>query len=471
MERTFKEITTLAADLDLLASRASGSSPDPGAPPTCSREELVRFGVACRLGLFRTLHLLVKSRWEELVLDEKGRSPGGATDALDRLTRFEEGALARLLDRFRLGLGGGAAQEIHLLLERHGGLGSALGYDRDRLSALLDQMILSRVHYCGAASDELEAFVARQERELALLRDAGGEAQYQFWLKKSCWLAIRRELEDKLLLREEVRLRHYNVTMEWMALFGPTYLGLLEAQTRCHQLELRIALKRADPSLGDEELDRRVRESLEEELAAVERAKEEALQAAVLAAHPPEGEALFDEQLDRYLDEAKGLIREIWRLTHPDTLNEAFTEQQRAKLREFFERVVKIRRSEAHLDVRAIPVLKEILNKVKELYDVMGIDLQPESVIRGETLADQTAWLEAEIQRIELQIHELMAEIQAMSVDPDVREKMASMEGEEAQRATLLELQRLKEELEARSAALKADYGRLLAGGGTPVAC
>ena len=466
MERCFKEITTLAADLVLLATRCSG----PRDPLAHSRRDLIRFGVTCRLGLFRTLHLVVKDRWEELVLDEKRRSTESPADEGECLTRFDDGALARLLDRLRLLLGGGAADEIHLLLEQHGNMASALGYDRERLSALIDQMILSRVHYCGAGSGELDSFVSRQEQELALLRDVGREEQYRFWLKKSCWLAIQRELEDKLLLREDVRLRHYNVTMEWMGLFGTTYLEVLEAQALCHQLERRTALKRAEPSLSDEELDRRVKESLEEELASIERAKEDALHAASLTVHGPEGEALFDEQLDRYLDEAKRLIREIWRLTHPDTLNGAFTEQQRERLRGFFERVVKIRKSEARLDVRAIPVLKEILTRVKELYDVMGIDLEPESVIRGDTLADQTAWLEAEIQRIEAQIQELMAEIQAMSIDPDIREKMASMTGEEAQKATMLGLERLEKELGEKSVALEADYQRMLAEGGAPVA-
>jgi hypothetical protein len=465
MERCFKEITTLAADLDLLASQSSGS----GARLAPPDGDLVRFGVTCRLDFFRVLHLMVKHRWEALVLDEKRPSSEDPTDHAECLTKFDEDALARLLDRFRMGLEQ-AADEIHRTLEQHGNMASAAGYDRERLSALIDQMILSRVHYCGAGSDELDAFVARQEQEIALLRGAGREEQYQFWLKKSCWLAIQRELEDKLLLREDVRLRHYNVTMEWMGLFGATYLQLLEAQALCHRLERRIALKQAEPSLTDEELDRRVKESLEEELASIERAKEDALQAAALAVHAPEGEALFDEQLDRYLDEVRRLIREIWRLTHPDTLNEAFTEQQREKLRGFFEQVVKIRKSEAHLDVRAIPVLKEILNKVKELYDVMGIDLQPESVIRGETLAEQTAWLEAEVLRIEAQIQELMAEIQAMSMDPDIQEKVASMADEEAQEATAREIERVKKDLEERSAALDADYQRLLTDGGAPVA-
>ena len=186
------------------------------------------------------------------------------------------------------------------------------------------------------------------------------------------------------------------------------------------------------------------------------------------------------EQLDRYREEAKKIIREIWRLTHPDTLNRAFTERQRERLREYLEQVVKIRRSEAQLDVRAISVLSDILTKVKELYDVMGIDLEPKSVIRGDTLADQTAWLENEIQGIESQIQELMAEIQAMSMDPDIREKMASMAGEETQKATLLGLEQtllgleqLKKAFEEENVVLQAEHQRMIdkgRKGRTPVA-
>ena len=428
--------------------------------------DLVRFGIFCHLGFFRTLHLVVKNQWEEFVLDEKGRTVESHADYVECLTKFEESALARLLDRFRMGLAERAcAERLHRLFEEHGRMASKLGYDGQRFSALMDQMILSRVHYCGAGSPELESFEARQEQEIALLREVGRKEEYEFWLKKSCWLAIQTELEDKLLLREDVRLKNFNITTEWMALFGTTYIELLEAQMLCHQLETRTAIKKADPSLSDEEIDKRVKESFEAELASIEKLKGDALQAASFGLHGSEGEFLSDEQLDSYREEAKKIIREIWRLTHPDTLNRAFTERQRERLREYLEQVVRIRRSEVQLDVRAIPVLKDILVKVKELYDVMGVDLEPKSVIRGDTLAEQTAWLETEIQKIESQIQELMAEIQAMSLDPDIREKMASMDGEETRRATMLGLERLKKKFEEQVVVLQAECQRLMGEG------
>lgn len=445
------------------------SSTEHLSPP---ERDLIRFGVFCHLGLFRTLHLVVKNQWEEFVLRERRRSAESPVPYADCLMTIEEGALARLLDRFRLGLGGRAGTgEIHLLFEEHGNLASKLGFDRQRLSALVDQMTLSRVHYCGAGSPELDSFEARQEQEIALLREAGREDECEFWLKKSCWLTIQCELEDKLLLREDIRLKNFNVTMEWMGLFGAVYIELLEAQMLCHQLERRTAIKKAEPSIGDEELDNRVKASIEEELASIKRLKGEALHAAALARlHEPEGEAMSYEQLYRYRDEAKKIIREIWRLTHPDTLNRAFTERQREMLREYLEQVVKIRNSEASLDVRAISVLSEILTKVKELYDIMGVDLEPNSVIRGETLAAKTAWLENEIEKIESQMQELTAEIHAMSMDPDIREKMASMSDEETRKATLLGLQQLRTTFEERNVRLEAEYQRMSDKGRTPVA-
>ncbi len=524
MERSFKNITTLAMDLGLHCSNwginpqvtemqhklwpgsalphAALGTDDPhclrllkedghdGEPVgSCKRaraikffsstehlsppqRDLIRFGVFCHLGFFRTLHLVVKKQWEELVLGEKGQAAESHAPHAECLTKFEEGALARLLDRFRLGLGGRAdAEEIYLLFEEHGNLASKLGFDRQRLAALVDQMIRARVHYCGAGSPELDSFEARQEQEIALLREAGREDEDDFWLKKSCWLAIQCELEDKLLLREDIRLKNFNVTMEWMALFGTVYIELLEAQTLCHQLERRVAIKKAEPSLSDEEIDRRVKESIEKELASIQKVKGDALHAATLAhLHEPEGEPMSDQHLDRYREDAKKIIREIWRLTHPDTLNRAFTERQRERLREYLEQVVKIRRSEAQLDVRAISVLSDILTKVKELYDVMGIDLEPDSVIRGDTLADQTAWLENEIQNIEAQTQELMAEIQAMSMDPDIREKIASMAGEETQKGTLLGLGQLKKAFEEKYVVLQAEHQRMIDERRTPLA-
>ncbi len=524
MERSFKNITTLAMDLDLHCSNW-GINPRvtetqhklwPGSAlphtalgtddPHCLRllkedghdggpvgscktvratnffsstehlsppeRDLIRFGVCCHLGFFRTLHLVVKNQWEEFVLGEKGQPAESHAPYAECLTSFEEGALARLLDRFRLGLGRRAATEkIYLLFEEHGDLASKLGFDRQRLSALVDQMILSRVHYCGTGSSELDSFEARQEQEIALLREAGREEENEFWLKKSCWLTIQCKLEDKLLLREDIRLKNFNITMEWMALFGTVYIELLEAQMLCHQLERRMAIMKAEPSLSDEEIDRRVKESIEEELASIKMVKGDALRAASLGClQEPEGEPMSDEQWDRYREEAKKIIREIWRLTHPDTLNRAFTERQREKLREYLEQVVKIRKSEAQLDVRAISVLSDILTNVKELYDVMGIDLEPKSVVRGDTLADQVAWLENEIQKFESQIKELMAEIQAMSMDPDIQEKMASMAGEETQKATLLRLEQLRKAFEEENVVLQAEHQRMIDKGRTPVA-
>ncbi len=437
------------------------------APPG---RDLVRFGVFCHLGVVRTLHLVVKNQWEEFVIAEK-RSVARDARYDDCVTTFEEGALARLLDRFRLEVGR-RVEQLHRLLEEHGDLASRLGLDRGRLATLVDQMILSRVHCCGATSPELACFEARQEREDALLREADREQQDEFWLKKSCWLTLQAELEDKLLLREDTRLRNFNLTTEWMALFGAVYVDVLQAQTECHHLERRTAMKKADPSLSDEEIEKRVSESIAEELASIEELRREARDAASLAHLPQgDGEYLSEEQLDRYREEAKRLIREIWRLTHPDTLHGAFTPRQREKLREFLEQVVKIRRSEAQLDVRAISVLSEILAKVKELYGVMGVDLEPTTVIGGDTLGEQTAWLESEIQRLESQLQELMAEIQAMSMDPDVREKMASMADEDSRKATQLALERMKQELEARRVDLAAEHERVFGTRRTTVAC
>jgi hypothetical protein len=444
-------------------------APSEHVPPP--ERDLVRFGVFCHLGLFRTLHLVVKNRWEAWVLREKGRPPCRAPYE-ESLTRFEEGSMARLIDGFRLELSDGASTDaIYALLEEHGRLASALGFDRRRLAALVDQMVLTRVHAFGAASPELESFEARQEHEIALLRSARQEEESEFWLKKSSWLSMQSVLEDKLLLREELRLRNFNVTLEWMSLFGPAYLALLDAQELRRELETRIAIRSAEPSLEDEEIERRVQERLREELASIEKLKEDALRAASLARlQEPGGEFLSGEEADRYREEAKKLIREIWRLTHPDALDGAFTESQRERLRAYLEQVVQIRRSEALLDVRAISVLADILERVKELYDVMGVDLEPRSVIRGDTLADRIAWLEDQIRQIEAQVREVMAQIQAMSMDPDIREKMASMAGPEARQATLGRLEEVREAAEARVVLLEAEHQRLLEQGKRPAA-
>jgi hypothetical protein len=428
-----------------------------------SDRDVMRFGMFCRLGFFRTLHLVVKNQWEKFVIEEKRRSPDGCSGYSECLTNFEDRTLAQLLDRFRPGPDGRvAADEIYLLFEKHGGLPTQSGYDRQRFSALIDQMILSRVHYRSTASCELESFLAFQEREIALLKAAGQGDEQEFWLKKSCWLAVQRELEDSLLLREDIRLRNFNVTMEWMALFGAHYIELLEARLLCQQMEQRVAMKRADPSLSIAEIDKRIIESFKSEMASFDELKRDARHAALPAFFGTIGEQPPEEEVERLRDEVKKIIREIWRLTHPDTLDRAFTASQRQKLRDYLEQAVKIRREETQLDMRDVSILKDILSKVKETYVVMGIDLEPQSVIRGDTLAEQIAWLEIEIGKFERQIRELRAEIHAMSMEPDIREKIASMAGDTPRRQTMLALEQRKKEFELRITGLQEEYKRLI---------
>lgn len=431
--------------------------------------DLVRLGVFLQLGFLRTLQLAVKNRWEQFVL---GGACAEGRPYAQALAGVGEAAFARLLDGFRLEIATrGGVEAIGLLLDAHGQLAGAPGLDRARLAVVVDQMILARAHCCGSTSGEMDAFQARQEKEMALLRAAGREEEEVYWLKKSCWLTVQSELEDKLLLREEVRLRNSGVAREWMGLFGDAYVELLEAQMVCRSHERRAALLREEPSLREEELEARVRASIEEEVASLEEARREALHAASLVwLHEHEAEVMSEAQLHRYRDEAKRILREIWRLTHPDTLNAAFTERQRQALRQCLEDAVEIRRSEAHLDVRALSVLREILDRVKELHAVMGVDLEPAALIQGDTLAQRTAWLEDQIVKLEAQIRELMAEIHAMSLDREVREKAASMADEGARQATLLGLRRLKGDLDARSAVLEAELRRVVDAGRPAVA-
>ena len=422
--------------------------------------DLLRFGMFFHLGFFRTLHLVIKNQWEiHLFQQKKG------VDYIAAVKEHDDDELLRHLNSFKLGLNKRLdCEAIFDLFEEHGQMASVLGYDQQRFAILVEQMIKSRVLYCANNGPELQTFIINQQEELALLKETSCEQEQEFWLKKCCWMAIQNELGGKLLLREEVRLKNFNINIRWLSIFGALFQDLLERQMYVLQLERRLEIKRMDPKLTETEIDKLVDESMKKDQAELEKLKEQAMMSALLCIMGPNGSKASGDEVKEYEKEVRKILNEIWRRTHPDgmQLKKEFTERQRQRLREFFEEAMKIKHSEALLDVRSLPVLQDILEQVMAIYASAGIELEPDTIIRGTTMEEQMAWLEKEIQRREREIGDLRAEITAMAMNQDIREKQASMATEESRKETMESLEQNKKKCEERLLALEAEYCTLV---------
>ena len=81
--------------------------------------------------------------------------------------------------------------------------------------------------------------------------------------------------------------------------------------------------------------------------------------------------------------------------------------------------------------MRSLEALQDLLAKVEAVWKSMGIDCNEQSVIQGETLTEQFAWLDARIISLEEESGQVRAELMAAVNDPEYKEMVACMASSE----------------------------------------
>lgn len=389
-----------------------------------SPPDLISFALYCNLDFHRVLTLVVKGEWEWYAAS---RLPAGKSIA----DIMGEGlsAVRDLSSGFNLVMDKGLADiGLYRLLESHGGLASSNGYGEKDLRDIVRHMILADVHLFSGRSPELASFIATEEAQRNLLKGASPDETEDFWKKKRIWIELENEVERLLLQLEEQTLRNRRSQREWMAVFGHIYIPLLESEYLFTSLTYRINRKSDDPGLTMEELD-----ELEEENRQIQKEHLEMLKKSAISIRKnlpgPGGIPLDYEEMDEYEQECKKLLRKIWRLTHPDKIEqERFTPEQKKKLRAFFEEAVPYQEGgplddeEIALSMRSLVVLKDLLAKVEAVWKSMGLDCNEQSVIQGETLPEQCAWLDSRMGELEEEAAQVKVELMAAANDPEYRE-------------------------------------------------
>lgn len=407
--------------------------------------DFLRFGRYCHLDFYRMLALVVKGEWEWYVSQ---RLPAGK--CIEDLVGEGLAKVRELSSGFSLAMERGAdGAGLYRLFEDHDRLAGKSGYDENDFRDLVSHLILADVHLFAGRSPELVNFVASEEAQRAVLKGVSPDAAEEFWKKKRVWIELENEVGGLLLKLEEQTLRNRKVQRKWMAIFGHIYIPLMESEYCFSSFTYRIRCKEEDPLLTLDDL-----EVLEEENRLVGVEHLERLKKSSRAIRKdlpgPGGIPLDDEEMANYEKECKKLLRKIWRLTHPDTIErEKFTPSQKKKLRAYFEEAVPFQDGESleddeiALTMRSLATLKELLSKVEAVWKSMGLDCNEHAVIQGETLVEQVAWLDMRINSLEEEAGQVRAEIMASVNDPESLEMEACLASPE-------QIARINEEMSAK---------------------
>ena len=283
------------------------------------QRDLVRFGVAMHLDLYGIVALALKGAWEHhFGHDVKGYRTNTGKKLRHLLDPDDEQDLAAARSSFRP-----PVRELFKLLEEHGGLASAAGYDLDTLrDQLVREMIINDLDRRCVAHDapDLMGFVERLQTQRQLAAEGTQEQQEAFWRHKCRWLDRRYSLGQKLLQLDGLRLRHAEIERCWLVCFGQQELALQEQLVRLCNLDRRVLLKQARPDLTQQELDRQVAREEEQQRQRLSDLRFKAAVAPHMERSATGGVAVDDERLRRHREECIRLLTRIRRLTHPDQL-------------------------------------------------------------------------------------------------------------------------------------------------------
>jgi len=421
--------------------------------------DLIRLGIFFRLAFERILAMVLKGQWERFFEKESRIDNNGGKNRawahsfqqlnlLEALVAFPEEAKQLSLE-FNPGYGRCAnAEELFDLFEKHNHAATEAGYDLAKFNTLINQMIMAHAHLLGIHSLELDAFIAKRQKEQALIKDSSQEEQDEFWRLKLIWLEQQNELENLLLQLENQRLNNANSHHKWIITFGELFFAVKEKQYQVLSLQRRIQFKMTNPKLNQEALEQLEQKALKEEQDALSHLQGELV---VGPGDGNDGHILGPREQADYEKEVKRVLLKIHFKTHPDRLLEEFTQQQRQELENYFLNVRKISPKEIGFDQRSLPKLLQILDHVEAIWESMGLDIDARQVIRGETLKEQLAWLQKEIQRFEQELAEIRNDLKLLCEDPEIRENETSLQSVDS----------VKKELEEKLAQYESEAKKL----------
>ena len=436
--------------------------PPPQGPSDTSDGDLVRLSHFLELDLNQAVVLVLKRQWEKFRAERETGSDAQGHPGSSHLHReFHAGAC-----------GTADASELFRLFEEEAQLATGSGHDDESFQTLVHHCILLNLHVLSFHGPEAQAFAASQQAQQALLSTATPGARETFWYSHRWWREKEDEVGSLLLEVEGQALANRRVERGWIETFGSAYLPLLEAEARFRSLQGAIGRKAENPHLTLQELEdleAADRKHTEQEMARLRRTL---ARSRVALLSGPGGMPLDDLESLGYEEECRRLLREIYRLTHPDVVgHHGFTERQRERLIGHYREAVAcantagIDDEEIALGMRSLASLEAILARVRKIWEVKGLDVNEGAAIRGDTLADRLEWLDARITELEEQAKQVRADLLTVATDPDVAEKRACLRSQEQIAAITGEMEQKRQWYEARTPALEDRLQQLFESG------
>ena len=315
-----------------------------------------------------------------------------------------------------------------------------LDYDEETLPALINEMIINRLFVHSLLSKAFTDFTDFKKSELKALEEGDAAQQQAFWLQKCVWLEQESRMSEILMEIEDVRLENQRVRMRFYKAFPGVYVELEEWVLKVRMLERRILFKETNPHFSAADLEQAVFEHETQDLEEFESVRDDANAAPFMYERKPIDGLATGKHIGDYRQEMKQVLREIYRLLHPDSLAwhpafEKLTESQKNHLNGLWHRSMQIRRDEVRYadgtvgsESRNLSVLVEILVEARNILGNAGLEIDMAYVIQGDTIVERLTWLEKAIDRQKSTLRNLKAECLVLRQDDDIREKRAILE-------------------------------------------
>lgn len=437
---------------------------------------LIKLGIKNELGLFRTLHLLLKAHWEAHVSDRlQWASNNGLIDDSFRNLEFSNSELEMLCATFSIDAGylyklfTAAAAD---LLE---------GLPVKSFQVLTTECVHARLQLNANNSIEVRTYAANSLQEALLVNSCSAEQEITFWDAKQEWLLELCALENCLENLEQLKISAAYVERDWNRLVGRENLVLIETTLRLDILVEKTRLLEENPGLCELELRQRITKMLEAREREI-RQMQETLQCIEHQDHYIVDNmiSLDAVQVVEIKKQSKKLLRQIRAVLHPDKLEQhanyhALSEKQCEQLKDLWLEVAEIRIEDLNVDsdsalaCRSPCRLADILMRAKIILDYAGIDINVMLLPQGDTYEERLSWYRQQLQLIHSERDHAKAESQAIWENEEQNDKKTILRQSGEVQANFREkltgqianLEEVCEEYETRLASLLEEGQRL----------
>lgn len=401
-------------------------------------KDLVRIGLFFHLDLTHISVLVLQGEWEYFFVKwwkdrwrKRDRARVQTASPLDILldATIEERREANV----------DFAPDIGTLFEllRTYGVITTDSYDEGSYETLIESMIGQGLHWLMITDPALDKCAEDEARRLNDLRQGTNEQQEEFWIQRCIWNQKGMQLGEIAVLLENLRLNNAQVNHEWRRKFGEIELQLQEQICRFEIAGLRVQLKQIEPNLSPEKLELKVMEEKDKRDEKLDDLRTKVIIGGCFPS-PEEirgGAPVDSQKIAEDQKRIKRLLTKVRLMIHPDKLDlnpvyKKFTEREKEEVRSIMLEAMDVSLDELGIpkgfyghDFRTEQGLLRVLDRLETIFENAGMEVNPDLVIKGDTIADQIAYLKREIAFVEKDIAACKSELAALSKDPEIQRK------------------------------------------------